>query len=55
MHILDHFCDFYISLFIVDHLQILEYFWYQRIMEKRNVKIVRDPRKSQKKIKYNNS
>ena len=40
------FCDFYISLFVVNHLQLnLEYFLYQRIMVERKVKIVRDPRK----------
>jgi len=55
MHIFDHFCDFYISLFIINHLQLnLEYF-YQRIIEECNVKIVRDPQKSLKEIKFKNS
>jgi len=40
---------FYISLFVVNHLQLnLEYFLYQRIMIERQVKIVRDPLKSLK-------
>ena len=47
MHMFDQFCDIYISLFIVNHLQLnLEYFPYQRIMEERNIKFVRDSRKS---------
>jgi len=50
------FCDFYIFLFIVDHFQLnFEYFLYQRIMEVRNVKIERDPRKSHKKMKFHSS
>jgi len=44
------------SLQGINHLQInLEYFLYKRIMEERNVKIVRDPRKSLKSIKLKNS
>jgi len=49
MHIFDNFCDFYISLSIVSHLKLkLEYFLYQRVMEERKDKIVRDPRRSLK-------
>jgi len=56
MHIFDHFCEFYILLFIVNHLQLnLKYFTNPRIMEECNVKIVRDPRKSLKEIKFKNS
>jgi len=47
MHIFDQVSDFYISLFTVNHL-LTEYnqIWniFQRIMEERNVQIVRDPR-----------
>jgi len=47
MHIFDRFCNFYISLFIVNHLQLnLEQFQYLWSMAERNVKIVSDPRKS---------
>jgi len=49
MHIFDQVCEFYISLFTVNHL-LTEYnlIWNicQFIMEERNVQIVRDPRKS---------
>jgi len=49
MHIFDRFCDFYISLLIVNHLQLnLEYFEYLPSMDERNVKIVHEPRKSLK-------
>ena len=45
-------CEFYIILFTVYYLERkLEYFWYQCIMTKSNVKIVRNgphPRKSLK-------
>jgi len=47
MHIFDKFCDSYISLFIVDHLQLkFGIFLYLRIVEERNVKVVCDLRES---------
>jgi len=54
MHMFDQVCDFNISLIVVDYLQ-LNLNIFNIIIDERNVKIVRDSRKSLSSVKFNNS